>query len=168
MCCECGTPIDPNPANLCVACLRTQVDITEGIPKQVSIRGSYRVDSYLITNFCQITIQFCRFCERYLQPPGQWIQAALESRELMALCLKKLKGLKDVKLIDANFLWTEPHSKRLKIKLQVQAEVLGGAILQQTFVVEFIVAYQMCPDCHRTEAKDHWNCLVQVRIFHHE
>ena len=37
LCCECGTPIDPNPANLCVACLRTQVDITEGIPKQVKI-----------------------------------------------------------------------------------------------------------------------------------
>ena len=35
LCCQCGTPIDPNPANLCVACLRTQVDITEGIPKQV-------------------------------------------------------------------------------------------------------------------------------------
>jgi len=144
LCCQCGTPIEPNPANLCVACLRIQVDITEGIPKQV-------------------TIQFCRFCERYLQPPQQWVQAALESRELMALCLKKLKGLNKVKLIDANFLWTEPHSKRLKVKLQVQAEVLGGAILQQTFVVEFCVAYQMCPDCHRTEAKDHWNCLVQVR-----
>lgn len=144
LCCQCGTPIDPNPANLCVGCLRTQVDITEGIPKQV-------------------TIDFCRFCERYLQPPGQWIQAALESRELMALCLKRMKGLKDVKLIDASFLWTEPHSKRLKIKLQVQAEVLGGAILQQTFVVEFTIAYKMCPDCHRTEAKDHWNCLVQVR-----
>ena len=39
LCCQCGTPIDPNPANLCVACLRIQVDITEGIPKQVSIRG---------------------------------------------------------------------------------------------------------------------------------
>ena len=39
LCCECGTPIDPNPANLCVACLRTQVDITEGIPKQVSLRS---------------------------------------------------------------------------------------------------------------------------------
>ena len=111
----------------------------------------------------QVTIQFCRFCERYLQPPQQWVQAALESRELMALCLKKLKGLNKVKLVDASFLWTEPHSKRLKVKLQVQAEVMGGAILQQTFVVEYCVAYQMCPDCHRTEAKDHWNCLVQVR-----
>ena len=35
--------------------------------------------------------------------------------------------------------------------------------MQQTFVVEYTVAYQMCPDCHRVEAKDHWNCLVQVR-----
>jgi len=110
-----------------------------------------------------VTIQFCKFCERYLQPPQQWVAAALESRELMALCLKKLKGLAAVKLIDASFLWTEPHSKRLKIKMTIQAEVIGGAILQQTFVVEYTVAYQMCPDCHRVEAKDHWNCLVQVR-----
>jgi len=144
LCCQCGTPIDPNPANLCVSCLRTEVDITEGIPKQV-------------------TIHFCKFCERYLQPPQQWIQAALESRELMALCLKKLKNLAKVKLVDASFLWTEPHSKRLKVKLVIQAEVLGGAILQQSFVVEYIVANQMCPDCHRVEAKDHWNCQVQVR-----
>ena len=110
-----------------------------------------------------MTIHFCKFCERYLQPPQSWIAAALESRELMALCLKKLKGLAAVKLIDASFLWTEPHSKRLKIKMTIQAEVTGGAILQQTFVVEYTVAYQMCPDCHRVEAKDHWNCLVQVR-----
>jgi len=144
LCCECGTPIDANPANLCVACLRTQVDITEDIPKQV-------------------TIHFCKFCVRYLNPPSQWVAAALESRELMALCLKKLKNLSKVKLIDASFLWTEPHSKRIKVKLAIQAEVLGGAILQQTFVVEYTVAYQMCPDCHRVEAKDQWNALVQIR-----
>ena len=36
LCCECGTPIDPNPANLCVACLRIKVDIAEGIPKNVA------------------------------------------------------------------------------------------------------------------------------------
>lgn len=29
---------------------------------------------------------------RYLQPPGTWVQCALESRELLALCLKKLKA----------------------------------------------------------------------------
>ncbi|XP_043471212.1 60S ribosomal export protein NMD3 [Leptopilina heterotoma] len=144
LCCECGTGIEPNPTNMCVPCLRTQVDITEGIPKQA-------------------TIHFCRNCERYLQPPQEWIHAALESRELLSLCLKKLKGLNRVKLIDAGFIWTEPHSKRLKVKLTVNAEVIGGAILQQVFVVEFVVSHQMCDDCHRTEAKDYWRASVQVR-----
>jgi len=46
MCCECGTLIEPNPANMCVACLRNQVDITEGIPKQA-------------------VLYFCQSCERY-------------------------------------------------------------------------------------------------------
>ncbi|XP_063976766.1 60S ribosomal export protein NMD3 isoform X2 [Diachasmimorpha longicaudata] len=129
---------------MCVACLRTEVDITEGIPKQA-------------------TIHFCRGCERYLQPPNEWIPAALESRELLSLCLKKLKGLHRVKLVDASFVWTEPHSKRIRVKLTVHAEVAGGAILQQIFVVEFIITHQMCDDCHRTEAKDYWRASVQVR-----
>ena len=29
----------------------------------------------------------------YLQPPAAWVHAQLESRELMCVCLKKLKGL---------------------------------------------------------------------------
>jgi len=52
---------------------------------------------------------------RYLQPPSEWISCALESRELLSLCLKKLKGLNRVKLVDAGFVWTEPHSKRIKV-----------------------------------------------------
>ncbi len=35
LCCMCGTPIQSNPANMCVNCLKTKVDITEGISKQV-------------------------------------------------------------------------------------------------------------------------------------
>ena len=38
LCADCGTPIVPNSANLCVACLRNSVDITEGIPKQGRLR----------------------------------------------------------------------------------------------------------------------------------
>uniref|UniRef100_A0A7N8Y4G4 60S ribosomal export protein NMD3 n=1 Tax=Mastacembelus armatus TaxID=205130 RepID=A0A7N8Y4G4_9TELE len=145
LCCTCGVPIPPNPANMCVACLRTQVDISEGIPKQV-------------------TVHFCKQCERYLQPPGTWVQCALESRELMALCLKKIKSsMTKVRLIDASFLWTEPHSKRIKMKLTIQKEVMNGAILQQVFVVEFVIQSQMCDDCHRVEAKDFWKAVVQVR-----
>ncbi|TNN80360.1 60S ribosomal export protein NMD3 [Liparis tanakae] len=145
LCCTCGVPIPPNPANMCVACLRTQVDISEGIPKQVAV-------------------SFCKQCERYLQPPATWMACALESRELLALCLKKIKSsMTRVRLIDAGFLWTEPHSKRIKMKVTIQKEVMNGAILQQVFVVEFVIQYQMCDDCHRVEAKDFWKAVVQVR-----
>lgn len=52
-----------------------------------------------------------------------WTQCDLESRELLAICLRKLKGLAKVRLIDAGFIWTEPHSKRLRVKLTIQKEV---------------------------------------------
>ena len=97
---------------------------------------------------------------RYLQPPEQWIKCSLESRELLGICLARLKGLNRVRLIDAGFLWTEPHSKRIKVKLTIQAEVVGGAVLQQVFVVDFIVNGQFCSDCHRVEAKDFWKANV--------
>ena len=32
-------------------------------------------------------------------------------------------------MIDAAFIWTEPHSRRLKVKLTVQKEVLSGTVL---------------------------------------
>ncbi|XP_058954228.2 60S ribosomal export protein NMD3-like [Pocillopora verrucosa] len=144
LCCQCGVLTTPNPSNMCVGCLRTQVDITEGIPKQSNL-------------------YFCKACERYLQPPSQWTTCALESRELLALCLKKLKGLNKVRLVDAGFVWTEPHSKRIKVKLTIQKEVVNSTILQQVFVVEFVVQNQMCDACHRQAAQDYWKAVVQVR-----
>lgn len=42
-------------------------------------------------------------------------------------------------------------------------QVMNGAILQQVFVVEFVIQSQMCDDCHRVEAKDFWKAVVQVR-----
>ena len=65
----------------------------------------------------------CVRVRRYLQPPSAWVSCVLESRELLSLCLKKLKGLSKVHLVDAGFVWTEPHSKRIKVKLTVQKEV---------------------------------------------
>lgn len=144
LCCQCGVPIKANAANMCIDCIRTTVDITEGIQKQVPL-------------------YFCRGCDRYLQPPAQWVVAQLESRELLGLCLKRLKGLTKVRLIDANFIWTEPHSKRLKVKLVIQKEVFANAVLQQEFIVEYVVNNQMCDNCHRQNAKDFWNAVVQVR-----
>lgn len=143
LCCECGITIPVNPSAMCVNCLRGRVDITEGIPKQG-------------------TLYFCKGCERYLSPPSSWVSAPLESRELLALCLKRLKGLNKVHLIDAGFIWTEPHSKRIKVRVSIQMEVFG-AILQQVFIVEYVVHHEMCLNCHRKEAKDTWTAVVQVR-----
>ncbi|KAI8579630.1 hypothetical protein K450DRAFT_188212 [Umbelopsis ramanniana AG] len=129
---------------MCVNCIRNEVDITEGIPKQV-------------------TLHFCRNCERYLQPPQIWVKAELESRELLALCLKKLKGLGKVRLVDAGFIWTEPHSRRVRVKLTIQKEVFANTILQQIFEVEYVVSYQQCEECTRLAAQNTWKAIVQVR-----
>ena len=51
----------------------------------------------------------------------------------------------------------------MKVKLTVQKEVALGAVLQQTFIVEFTIFNQICDDCQRIEAKDYWKALVQVR-----
>ncbi|CAM9129723.1 unnamed protein product [Choristocarpus tenellus] len=142
LCCMCSTPIAPNPTSMCVQCIRTQVDITEGVA----------------TN---LTIHECRGCKRYLRPP--WVEAKLESRELMALCLRKVIGLKKVKLVDAAWIWTEPHSRRLKLKLTVQKEVGNGAVLQQVMGVTFVVRNQQCTDCAAAFTDSTWKAVVQVR-----
>ena len=129
---------------MCLRCIRADVDITEGIPKQA-------------------TIHFCKGCDRYLSPPNIWVVAELESRELLALCLKKLKGLQKVRLVDAGFIWTEPHSRRVKVKLTIQKEVFASTILQQVFVVEYIVANQYCDECTRVDAQLTWKAVVQIR-----
>ncbi|GAV05865.1 hypothetical protein RvY_15929 [Ramazzottius varieornatus] len=144
LCFSCGTPIEPNATNMCIACLRSKVDITEDIAKQN-------------------TLNMCKSCHRYAVPPGQWVTCAPESKELLSICLKRVKGLAQVRLVDANFVWTEPHSRRIKVKLTVQKEVIQGAVLQQTFVIEYVVHTQMCDNCHRAEAKDFWRSVVQLR-----
>lgn len=89
--------------------------------------------------------------------------AAPESRELLALCLKKLRGLHKVRIIDASFIWTEPHSRRVKVKLTIQDSVSEGVVLQQAFEVEYVVAYQQCPDCAKSYTANTWRACVQVR-----
>ncbi|KAG8820262.1 hypothetical protein FRC19_009013 [Serendipita sp. 401] len=144
LCADCGTPIQPNSANLCIPCLRNTVDVTEGIPKSASL-------------------SFCRNCDRFLSPPATWTIAQPESRELLAICLKKLKGLNRVRLVDAGFIWTEPHSKRLRVKLTIQKEVFTSTIVEQVFEVEFVVQHGQCPDCTRLAAKNTWQAVIQVR-----
>jgi nonsense-mediated mRNA decay protein 3 len=146
LCCNCGVPIDGTSAAgaLCYDCVRLTVDISEGIQREA-------------------TLHVCRDCERWLQPPAHWITAAPESRELLALCLRKLRGLSKVRIIDASFIWTEPHSRRVKVKITVQQEAFQGTILQQTFEVEYVIANHQCPDCAKSFTANTWRAVVQLR-----
>ena len=101
LCCQCGVPIVWNPQNLCTPCIALLVDIAEDIPKDGMVT-------------------WCRTCGRFLNPPNHWMPAALESKELLGLCLKRIRGLNKVRLVDARWIWTEPHSNRLKIELTIQ------------------------------------------------
>lgn len=146
LCCNCGAPIDgTTSANaLCFDCVKLTIDVSGGVQREA-------------------TLHFCRDCDRWLLPPNSWIVAAPESRELLALCLKKLRGLHKVRIIDASFIWTEPHSRRVKVKLTIQDAVSEGVVLQQGFEVEYVVAYQQCPDCAKSYTANTWRSCVQVR-----
>lgn len=145
LCCECGTPIDGSKGLvMCYDCIKMKVDITEHIPRESSVT-------------------FCRDCERFLQPPGQWVRARLESRELLAICLRKLKGLNKVRLVDAQFIWTEPHSRRIKVKITIQAEAMMNTMIQQSFEVEYFVNAMQCPDCAKSYTANTWTATVQIR-----
>lgn len=68
-----------------------------------------------------------------------------------------------MKLVDAGFKWTEPHSRRIKLQLKVQKEVQTGVIVQQSFVVDFTVANQACDSCTRAVSNQTWRAVVQLR-----
>jgi len=134
---------------MCVNCVRTSVDITKDIPRVGSINH-------------------CKGCGRWLSDnknANSWVEAGRESRELLAMLLRRVKATlsKNQRLVDASFIWTEPHSKRIRVKVSVQQEIQHGAVLEQSFQVEFTEAGGFCNDCHRAEAKDFWKCVVQVR-----
>jgi len=153
LCCMCGVPIAPNPSNTCASCLASRADVTRGISTES-------------------TLHQCRGCQRWHTEAGKWLGCELESRELMALCLSKVSGLGGraknsgggrVRLVDAGWVWTEPHSMRLKVRLTVQKEVQSGTILQQSFVVVFVVRNQQCIECQAEFRQGSWKSLVQVR-----
>ncbi|PHH73287.1 hypothetical protein CDD82_5556 [Ophiocordyceps australis] len=146
LCCNCGAPIDGTKATgaLCFACVKLTVDISQGIQREA-------------------TVNFCRDCDRWLMPPNSWVVAMPESRELLALCLKKLRGLNRARIVDASFVWTEPHSRRIKVKITIQEAVQDGILLQQSFEVVYLVATQQCPECAKSYTANVWRACVQVR-----
>jgi hypothetical protein len=131
LCCQCGVPIVWNPQNLCTPCIALLVDIAEDIPKDGMVT-------------------WCRTCGRFLNPPNHWMPAALESKELLGLCLKRIRGLNKVRLVDARWIWTEPHSNRLKIELTIQ-KVYPRMIALSFGLHQFTHDTGDVPERHRTK-----------------
>jgi nonsense-mediated mRNA decay protein 3 len=126
---------------LCSVCEKSSIDITEGITKN-------------------ILMHYCKGCDRYLRPP--WTRCDIESQEMMSLCLSKIKGLGKVKIVDTSFVWTEPHSKIIKLKLTIMKEIEKSNI-QTSFIVEYKIEWTQCDDCKKTFTPHLWSASVQIR-----
>ena len=103
-------------------------------------------------------IFFQSILHRPQRPLSQvWVIANPESRELLAVCLKQLKGLTELKLVDAAFNPAEPDSKTIQVKLTARLETV-----EEVLTVDFDILDSLCPECDNTKDKDQWNCVVQV------
>lgn len=142
LCCKCNLPTAANETRLCFECLKAEANITEGISELNSVN-------------------YCKSCERYESKPT-WLRCEWESKELLALCLRRVKKPKECRLVSAEFIWTESHCRRIKVKLGVERE-LYGATLRQYVVVTFVVGYKQCEECTKSVTPHLWVSNLQVR-----
>lgn len=143
-CCMCGILIEPNPSSMCLTCLRQQADFAREIPNSSSVI-------------------YCKSCGRYQTSPTTWKRAELESPDLLKICMSRITGLKEMQVKDSHFLYTEPHSRRIRISLTVE-QPYNNTTLRQTLIITFVVQLQQCPDCcEAATPREHWISNVQVR-----
>ena len=142
VCCLCGMVIDANPRGTCEACFRKSLNIKTCIPTEFEI-------------------QYCKECQRFLRPP--YVKIERESTDMMKLCLSRIKSYdKKVKIIDSSFVFSEPHSKVIKIKVTIQKEVEKN-IISQNLIIEFKEKWNLCRDCQKIQTPHTWASCVQIR-----
>ena len=142
VCCLCSAVIDANPRGTCEACLKKSLNIKTCIPTEFEL-------------------QYCKECQRFLRPP--YVKIERDSADMMKLCLSRIKSYdKKVKIIDSNFIYTEPHSKIIKIKISIQKEVEKN-ILSQNLIIEFKEKWNLCRDCQKLQTPHTWSSCVQIR-----
>ena len=144
-CCLCGTMIEPNPKNMCKTCLQEGAEIGEDIPSTSSLT-------------------YCGTCGRYQISQTQWANYELESPEMLQLCLKTVAPLKHYRVHEAKFVWREPHSRRIEIRVLIEKEAFNDIIVRKTVPIVFVVHVVQCPDCREMATKrEHWKAIVQLR-----
>ena len=155
-CCLCGTLILANAANKCGACLAAQHDIASIIQ-----RGPAG------TNHDEILVHQCRQCRRFQRTEKVFQPMDPESPELLALCLKKIPALSSnqepkLHIVDAGWIWTEPHSMRFKVHITVRYSI-DSVPVQQRVMCELRNAWKQCPDCNREYTNRTWQAVLQLR-----
>lgn len=146
-CCMCGSMILPNEACLCVVCLQ----------RETSLQNEKEDVNELIQ---------CKSCNKWCSHIGKdtWVYHELESAGLLGLCVKKLGSISKAKILDAAWIWTEPHSRRLKLYVDIEKAVLDGKMkVQQRVVAEFVLKSKHCSDCIRSESDHSWGAMIQLR-----
>jgi nonsense-mediated mRNA decay protein 3 len=153
-CCLCGTMIFPNEANQCGTCLAQQFDLRDVLQKN----GEPHI------------VHQCRQCRRFARTETLYEFCELESPQLLTICLKKIPALltsksgtsSKLQIIDAIWVWTEPHSMRLKIRLTMRTE-MESVQVKQRVMVEYHIHWKMCSGCNREYTNRTWGALVQLR-----
>lgn len=139
LCCECGIEITPNTKNMCSRCLNNTLDVTARI-------------------ITAMHIETCRGCARYHVPPKSWRTLAWASKDLLLHLLGRNKSIKKLNIIDSSFVYTEEHSKKIKVEIVILEEGI-----EQTCILEYSIRNRQCSDCMRAEAKQYWRAVVQLR-----
>jgi len=103
---------------------------------------------------------------------GRYESLGVESSGLLALCLRAIPALKKQKssevsleVLDAGFIWTEPHSMRIKLKLTLKGilTAMNNLPIKQRVMVELRVMNKQCQDCQKQFQNQTWMGLVQLR-----
>lgn len=141
-CCKCAAGTRPNASRLCLQCLSEEAKVCEGISDLNAVG-------------------WCKNCERFESKSG-WLMCEWESQELLALLVKKIKKPRDCNVVKAEFIWTEPHCRRIKVKIFC-TKLFHECLMQDSKVVTFVQQAKQCEECTKSVTPHLWVANLQVR-----
>lgn len=111
-------------------------------------------------------IDRCSTCMRYSVPPSSWTTLRFEGPEMLAYLLKKIPELAKLRLVDAYFIHSEEHSKRVRMKISIERTgelgIEGIEHAEETDIT-WVIKGKHCLDCARAASNQTWSCVVQLR-----
>ena len=152
----CSVGVCHNIMYVCVLCCLVLFSVV-CLQRESSLRNEKEDPNELIQ---------CKGCNRWCSHIGKdtWVHHELESAGLLGLCVKKLGAISKARILDAAWIWTEPHSRRLKLYVDVEKPVLDGKMnVQQRVMADFILKSKNCTDCIRSESDHSWGAMIQLR-----